>query len=539
MTCPAQLVCSMYVDGALGASAAAQLESHLASCASCTTLVAALQQESQVLRIALQNADEAIAVPKFRRPLTAADLLLFGAGTATTAWFAGRFWGALADRVPSGLHWLNPFSSGELLDLFISLVVYLSREGVAMIATTIDSMSVVILSAVLAGGLFAVLKNRSGTATLLSVLLLIVVMPSLSHAIEIRRSEALTTVAAGETIDDTVVLFGESIAIDGTVRGDVVAFARSVIVRGDVGGDLLAFAEVVTIEGRVTGNAFGFGRSVVLSRGQVGRNLYGFGRDVSVGSGTEVSGNAAMFGNSTAVRGRVGIDLWSFSSDLAVSGEVARNVEAYARRVTVLAPARIGGNLTTHLGDEDNLQTAPGATIVGAIDTQVVERPEERNRYLATSFYVRQAVRLGAAFVAGLILLWLFPALRTATLVSGADALKAAGFGLIAVIGLPIFAVIACITIIGIPLGVISVIAWILGLYFAKIVLAVFIGRILFASPAGLPHHAAMLIAGLVVILIAINLPYVGFLMNFVLTIVGLGMILTHFIGRSRWRDAY
>lgn len=537
MSCPSPLICSMYVDGALAASDAAEIDKHLSKCSSCATLVAALARESRMLREVLQNAKGAIAIPKFRPPLRVLDLLVFGMATAAMAWLSTAFWAGIAEWVPSGLHWLNPLHPGELLDSLISVIVYLSREGIAMIATTIDSIGAAALSAMLAVGLFSTLKKRAGSAALLSVLLLAIIVPSLGHAIEIRRGEGLMSVAASETVDDTLVVFGESVSIDGNINGDLVAFARSVTVRGEVTGDLIAFAETVTVEGRVTGNTFGFGRAVVLSRAQVGGNLYGFGRDVTVGTDARVGGNATMFGNSTAMRGRVGVDLLSFAGEVQIGGEVVRNAEVHAGRVTVLAPARIGGNLTAHIGNEDNLQTAPGAVIAGATDSQISEDLADANRYLTASFYMRQAMRLGAAFLAGLIALWAFPALRTATLTSGAHALKAAGIGLILAVTLPVFAVIACITIVGIPLGIIGVIAWILGLYFAKIVAAVFIGRTLFASPSGLPHHAAFLLAGLVVVLIAVNLPYVGGLLNIALTLTGLGMITTHFLRRWTRRN--
>ena len=99
--------------------------------------------------------------------------------------------------------------------------------------------------------------------------------------------------------------------------------------------------------------------------------------------------------------------------------------------------------------------------------------------------------------------------------------------------------VIVCFTIIGIPLGVTGILLWILGLYFAKIVVALLIGRRLFAGQTGqVPHHAALLVAGLVLILIAMNIPYVGGLVNFLLTILGLGLLVSRPIDRYQGRFA-
>jgi cytoskeletal protein CcmA (bactofilin family) len=380
------------------------------------------------------------------------------------------------------------------------------------------------------------IRTRAEWVGALLLLLIVIAVPSRTDALEIRRGGAIS-VPAGETIDDTIAMFGESVAIDGRVTGDAIAFARSVIVRGDVDGDLIAFAETVTIEGEVMRNVFGFGASVTLSGAQVGRNLYGFGREVSAGTGSEIRGNASMFAASTFVRGNVGVDLTSFGQNVEVSGEITRNVEAHADTVTILDPARIGGNVTAHIGAEANLETASGATIGGTVDARVDrDAAERRNQYLTASFYVRQAIRLGAAFLAGLIAFWLFPSLvGNVTLGSSEQAVKSVVAGLFTLIGLPIASVIACVTIIGIPLGIIGLLAWVVGIYFAKIVLALVVGRALFGAAARsgpAPHHAAMLLAGLVVIVIAINLPYVGGVLNFVLTVVGLGLIASHVLAR-------
>jgi hypothetical protein len=136
------------------------------------------------------------------------------------------------------------------------------------------------------------------------------------------------------------------------------------------------------------------------------------------------------------------------------------------------------------------------------------------------------------------VLLWLFPGLQTLSLASAGAALRAGGIGLVALVSLPVLALIACVTVIGIPLGVIVAIVWLLGVYFAKPVVAQYIGRSLFDSPRGTPHYAATLLAGLVIVRIAVNLPWIGWLAWLVLTLVGLGMIAAHIYDRNRERFA-
>jgi hypothetical protein len=258
---------------------------------------------------------------------------------------------------------------------------------------------------------------------------------------------------------------------------------------------------------------------------------------MSIAADADINGNAVAAANSVNFAGSLGVDLTTFARELVLRGNVQRNVEARGATVTVLPPARVGGNLTAHVEDPASVHVTPG-TVIGAVDTQVDERfgarSERANKYLTVGFYVRQVVRLGAAFVTGLLLFWLFPGLQTLSLASGAAALRAAGIGLVAAVTLPAIVFIACITVIGIPIGIMVAALWALGLYFAKTLVAQLIGRQLFKSrDAALPHYAATLLAGLVLVLIAVNLPWIGWLAGLVLTLIGLGMLVAYL--SERW----
>jgi len=535
MRCPSPLVRSMYADGELTPAEAAALEGHLESCAACRARIGALRAERAALR-ALLATPVTVAVPRFQRPLGAPGLALGVLGALGAGVFASSVWAALAAAVPSGLRWLSPLDPGAVLSLVLSFALFIANEGIAMLTSTIELAAVAALVALLAYAGTAFLKPRAGTAVLLSVLLLVAALPLRSHAFELRRSDGATAVAAGETIDDTLLAVGQTVSIDGDVNGDLLAFARVVTIRGHVAGDVITGGETVDIQGNVGGSVYAAGRGVTIKQIHVGRNLYAAGRDVAVESGVEIIGNATAAGDSVNVDGKVGIDLTAAGNALVVRGEVTRNVNAFGQTITLLAPASVGGNLVAHVTAADNLQIAPGATVRGNVDKQISKGPRGQStisKYLTVSFYTWQLVRLAAAFLAGVLLLWALPSLRTATLPDAGAGVKAGAIGLVTAIALPVVAFIACITVVGIPLGILSAIVWLLGLYFAKIVVAQMIGRRLFASPHGVPHYAATLLAGLVIVLVAINLPWIGWLIGLALTLLGLGMIVTYVSERS------
>ena len=532
MTCLSAVTRSMYADDALPPNQAATVAEHLRGCAACSAKVASLRAERVALRAALE-ADEAHAkVPAFVPPARPRDLLLLTLGVLAVATVAGAFWTAVAEAIPSGLQWLNPLQYGELAERAITFTAFFLNEGTTMLTSALNVVAATLAIALLAWTTVALARGRGSAALLASLLVAAVALPRPGHALELRHGEGVITVAAGETIDDTLIVAGRTVVIDGTVNGDLFAFGRAVTIHGNVTGNIITGAETVTIEGTVGGDVVGAGRGVSLRGTHVGRNFFGFARDLAFDGSAEVVGNALTFGETINIDGRVGMDLSTFGDNVAVTGNVQRDFEAYAGQISVLPTARIGRDVTAHVDADDKLQIAQGATIGGSVERKLVEREHRRNRYATTGFYVRQVIWLGAAFLTGLLLLWAFPMLRTLSLPNVGAALRSGAIGLTAAIVLPIAAILACFTIVGAPIGVLALVLGAIGLYFGKTIIAQMIGCAVFKSPAGPPHYAATLIAGLAIVFIAISLPIVGPIVNFVLTVLGFGMIVTLLLGR-------
>src|SRR5262245_56147675 len=129
MTCPSPVTLSMYADGALAAEDAARLEWHATTCTACRTRIAALRRENELLRTALQEVDEAAAIPRFTQPRNLRDLLVLVLGVALIGGFSMTFCSALGDSVPSGLRWLNPFQVDDLADRAFDFTAFIFTEG--------------------------------------------------------------------------------------------------------------------------------------------------------------------------------------------------------------------------------------------------------------------------------------------------------------------------------------------------------------------------------------------------------------------------
>ena len=136
------------------------------------------------------------------------------------------------------------------------------------------------------------------------------------------------------------------------------------------------------------------------------------------------------------------------------------------------------------------------------------------------SYYVWQIVRIIAAFVTGLLLFRLLPALVPTHIHSGMDWLKAGGIGFITLVTVPVAFIILAVTIIGLPVALLSLALWGAGIYLSKIVVAEFVGRSILKT-----RSAISLLAGLVLVVVAVNLPWIGGLINFLLILLGLGAL--------------
>jgi hypothetical protein len=532
MSCFDELIYAMCADGELPEIEDRMVRSHAGECLRCRQVLLALEQEKRVLVRAFQETAVPPSVP-VRIPLpaktVAAELILAVTGLAAVLRLGA---GAMAGlEWPAGLEWLNPLAPAGQLNYVLTSIVYLIDEGGPMFTSLLNGLvwaAVVGMTLLVLSGVMRRVV-RLGAGSIVAGVLVAVAVSSSAHAAEIRSSRAgPLTIASGETIDDTLIAFAESVIVDGTINGDLIAWGSRITVNGAVTGDVISGGRTVEIRGVVGGNVFGFGQNVDVF-GSL-RNLYGFGQNVRLGNDAEMGGNATVFGQTLTFDGPVMRDILAFGQTLEVRSNVGSDITFYGRDMALLAPARVDGNLTANVPSREAVVISQGAVVAGQTDIRV--RAPRPSRYATFWFYFFQVVRVGAAFVTGLLLIWIVPGLNDPQLNNRVDLLKAGGIGFLAAVATPVAAVLIGLTLVGIPAAIILVILWLLGLYLGKIVIALFLGRALF--PSANTSTALTLLAGLVIVIIAVNVPYVGGIVNLLLTLIGLGTILLFAYNRYR-----
>ncbi len=390
--------------------------------------------------------------------------------------------------------------------------------------------------------------NDQKTTCLAAALVILTLAAALfapdASALERRILEREVTIPKEQTIDDTLIAAGETVVIEGVITRDLFAFARRVVVRGSIGGNLIAFAEEVTVQGQVGGMILGSGASMDLISATVSGDLWGAGESLRIDPATQIAGNAMIAARRAGIAGQIGHDALAFAEKLEVSGMVGRDLDVFARRVHLLNDARIGGDLSVRTDRDNALRQSAAATVGGEVNVHSSKTDHESrgersqsSYYAEGGYYLLQLFRLASAFVAGLVLLWCVPCLRRLDISNAAEGFKALGIGLLTAVALPVFMLVSAVTLVGLPFTVIGFFLLLLVAYFAKILLASFIGRLLPGPFKRMDNYPLTLLSGLVVILFVVNIPWVGGFINLALTLVGIGLIAQqtrHFVGHFK-----
>jgi cytoskeletal protein CcmA (bactofilin family) len=216
------------------------------------------------------------------------------------------------------------------------------------------------------------------------------------------------------------------------------------------------------------------------------------------------------------VRGTVDGDVVAANGDVAIRGHVTGDVLTFAGTATLGRRAQVDGDVA--YGDKKP-RVAPGAQIGGKVKKFKAE--DLGGGAIALRIGLWLAVTI-SALVLGLILLALFPQAadaiaRTAKARTG----RAFLVGVLLFVLIPIIGVIALITVIGIPLGGGLLLAMLPIYGLAYTASAFVVGRLVSKQGA----RILAFIIGLVILRVLALVPFLGGIVWFLATILGLGAL--------------
>ncbi len=364
----------------------------------------------------------------------------------------------------------------------------------------------------------------------------ILLSPTIAQAQKILKTDS---VRAGQIIDNDVFLTGDNTRVEGTVNGDVFVFGKGLLIEGDVNGSVFAISDKVQLDGSIS------------------NNLYAISGSYNQKSETEIERSLYFLGLSLVLEkdSIIGRDLNAVTLSAGLRGDIARDTNATVGLFELFRLLKENVNKTiTGIPSPDEFAQATTASIARNLN-RVPQRallriPAPATPPSLTLWGLAALTAFVSFFIVGLVSLWLLPA-RFQMWVRKLEEkpLPSAGYGAIVLINgylMPILIVLllgsAVLALIYISL---PSLAWIffwgvLGLFIAlfslflivttfvtKTIVAYWVGEFILSklAPQSLRYKALPLLLGLLIYVPLASVPYLGFFVGLVVTLLGLGTI--------------
>lgn len=320
-------------------------------------------------------------------------------------------------------------------------------------------------------------------------------------------------VVISEDVNGNVIVAGGTVDIMANIANDVVAAGGTVSVDGTVYEDVLVAGGTVGITGTVVGGVVVFGGTVTVSEGAV------------------INGNLTVYGGDVRIRGTVDGNVEGAAGNLYLEGTLGGNVDVETEEFIVRPNASIAGDVTYSAIDEATIP--PAATVGGTVvyedagDGRVWDYDKDWDGWNEwnvpqTNKFASFIMSLLGYVVVGLLLWWTAPKLldevKDLALKNPGGSF---GWGLLWAIALPLIGIALMVTIIGIPFGFLLFVLYGIGLFLSRIFMAHLLGEVILKPKKDSRIYGFLL--GLLILVVAINIPVVGWLINFVATVFGFG----------------
>ncbi len=400
------------------------------------------------------------------------------------------------------------------------------------------------------------IQARTKIWLLVIVLLLFVAVPVTSAA-DFREGDSVI-IASGEVIEDDLIVFGNSVEINGTVKGDLITTANEIIINGTVEGSIAAGGQSIIVNGPVDGSVYAGGYLVTIGQdATIGRNVLAGGYQIKTEQGSEIGHSLYTGSQQTIVDGDVADDVVSDSSTLVINGSVGGDVSGSVADpsgpVTAPPPFVPGMESVTLL--PPGYTTGPNADINGTEDVQIGTPPAPAKTFTQQVTAV-SLPRLGeflALILVGALLIRFWPAFMQETdAILSARLFPSAGWGCLTMILFPLFIFIALIALFltamlvggiltlgtlvtqiaalgGTALALIVVLFLVAFLTISKVVVTYFGGKRLMArfSKSENPNRYWAVVIGALIYEILVAIPIGGNVITFIVILFGLGAIFT------------
>lgn len=380
------------------------------------------------------------------------------------------------------------------------------------------------------------LKNKFKIIALLIVIILSLTIPIVRAENENNSNEVSENdIALINSNDETNPVVDSTSSENSLKKGDVYLSGNNVTIDYIVDGNLFVFADTVTINSQIGGDAFICAKKIIVEeQGYIFSNLFAISQDVEIkGVVYDIYSLAQNFSipggyiyrdlrvscNTLNISGTVGRNAFVNCSDMSFAINDENNEDQTSRSSTGI----INGNLNYSSKDEISI---PDESVYGETNFTKVSINDEQ-------FNIKDYILSIGSFIATVLIIWLLCTwiapkfLESTANLASKKILPVIGFGILT----PIIAIV--VSIILFMLGITSSIGFLtLGVLFilllvSKSIFTISMNNLIcnkFKIEKTSQILGALVISAAVLWFIEL-IPYIGSIVKFVSTIIGLGII--------------
>lgn len=349
------------------------------------------------------------------------------------------------------------------------------------------------------------------------------------------QSSNSKTIPTPKTITKDFFAANGTVVLKDKVDGDAFVAGGNVSIDAPITGDLLVAGGTVHIANDIAGSVRVAGGNITIS-GTIGKNVSVFSGSVLLEPQSAVGGNFIAFSGSSTIFGKVAGNATIHSGNAEIGGEIGGDLDGQMGQLILSPHALVSGNVM--YSSPNVAQVSTDATVSGKMEYTELKPNNNRAFSVARNSAAKGLGVLKSlfavagfitSFVVGFILLRLFPGFFTALAkIVHRHTLKAIGVGVLTFILVPILIFLTMITIIGIPLAISLIFLFMIFVYFAKLPVALLIGRIIFLNVDKRERRGWALFVGLLLYYIVGYIVVVGPIAKFFMVLAGVGALMMH-----------
>ena len=327
------------------------------------------------------------------------------------------------------------------------------------------------------------------------------------------------TVSTNETSKDSyknsdVYLMGDNVTIDYVVDGNLFVMADTVTINSKIGGDAFIMAKTINVgdQAYIFSNLFAMADSIDI-KGVV-YDVYALSQNFTVSNGY-IYRDAKLCCNTININGTIGRNAFVSCSNINFNTDENDKGIIYGD-LTYSTPSEL--SFDKNIVNGNVTYKAPKVS------------PEKSVREIVASYISDLGAFLAFVIIIWLVCLWLAPKfLNDTNKFVGKKTLNVLGTGLLTLIAVPIACIILLLLQLTAGISLLTVAIYILALIVAKSIFTIVANNYL-CSKLNINKNTGifgMLIVSGVIVWVISELPYVGGIVSFIISVLGLGVLVS------------